>query len=229
MSNLTDVVGGANMYGGSSYSFTYDRFCNAYSAIYFNVGYLQAPAGVYFSGNFTITVWAYLLSYQSLSRIIDFGNAIESYSDNMVLYMSCSGNKIAGALFNVSTMSSLTIQSPLIQLNSWYHFAFVLSGSIGYIYVNGNLAGSMNNMYIPRNVLRIYNYIGRNCDSSKPNINATFDDLRIYAGALSAAQILTDYRTSSMNGIYIQNIFLLSFQKFKYKYEIKFISRNYNQ
>ncbi len=50
MSNLTDVIGGANMYGGSSYSYTNDRFCSAYSAIYFNVGYLQVPSGVYFSG-----------------------------------------------------------------------------------------------------------------------------------------------------------------------------------
>ena len=229
MSNLTDVVGGANMYGGSSYSFTYDRFCNAYSAIYFNVGYLQAPAGVYFSGNFTITVWAYFLSHQLCSRIIDFGNAIGSSSDSMILYMSCSGNKIAGSLFNVSTMSSLTISSPLIQLNSWYHFAFVLSGTIGYIYINGNLAGSSGNLNILRNITRNYNYIGKSNSAGQPNANATYDDLRIYAGALSAAQILTDYRTSSMNGIYIQNIFLLSFQKFKYKYEIKIISRNYNQ
>jgi hypothetical protein len=81
MSNLSDVVGGANLYGGSNYSFTFDRFCSANSAIYFNKGYLQVPEGVYFSGDFTVTAWIYLKSYQSYSRIFDFGNG--RISDNV--------------------------------------------------------------------------------------------------------------------------------------------------
>jgi hypothetical protein len=213
MSNLTDVVGGANMYGGSSYSFTYDRFCNAYSAIYFNVGFLQAPAGVYFSGDFTVIAWIHLLEYRApFSRIIDFGNGC--LSDNVIFNTDTSGSLLKGATLDLTLLTDFSVLSPQIKLNSWYHVAFVFSGSNGYIYVNGDLAGSRTNMKIPRNVLRIYNYIGKNCDSSKPNINATFDDLRIYAGALSAAQILTDYTTSSMNGIYSEYIFVF-FSKLK--------------
>ncbi len=41
MSNLSDVISGANLFGGLSYSFVPDRFFN--SAIYFNKGYLQVP------------------------------------------------------------------------------------------------------------------------------------------------------------------------------------------
>jgi len=74
MSNLSDVVGGANLYNGYSYSYTYDRLCSANSAIYFNKGYLQVPSGVYFYGDFNVTAWIYLKSYQSYSRVIDFGN-----------------------------------------------------------------------------------------------------------------------------------------------------------
>ena len=73
MSNQSDVVGGANLFGRSSYSFVPDRFCSANSAIYFNKGYLQVPEGVYFSGDFTFTAWVYLKSYQPWSRIFDFG------------------------------------------------------------------------------------------------------------------------------------------------------------
>ena len=83
MNNLSDVVGGANLFGGSSYSFTTDRFGTPNSAIYFNQGYLQAPPGNYFlSGNFTVTAWIYLKSIQSWSRIIDFGDGEKN--DNVI-------------------------------------------------------------------------------------------------------------------------------------------------
>ncbi len=187
------------MYGGSSYSFTYDRFCNAYSAIYFNVGFLQVPSGVYFSGDFTITAWIYLLAYQSHSRIIDFGNG--AASDNVVFAMMSSSSSMY-ALINNATSHILITTPSLIQLNTWYHVAFVFKGTVGYIYVNGNLATS-GTQYVPRNVSRSSNYIGKSNWINNQNANATYDDLRIYAEALSATQILTEYITSSNNGIYV--------------------------
>ncbi len=54
MSCISDIVGGADLYNGVSYSLTTDRFGNANSAIYLNNGYLQVPTGVYFSGDFTV-------------------------------------------------------------------------------------------------------------------------------------------------------------------------------
>ena len=62
MSNLCDGIGGANLYGGSSYSFTADRFDNPNSAIYLKNGYLQVPSGTYFTGDFAITAWIYLFA-----------------------------------------------------------------------------------------------------------------------------------------------------------------------
>ncbi len=186
------------MYGGSSYSFTYDRFCNAYSAIYFNVGFLQVPSGVYFSGDFTITAWIYLLAYQSHSRIIDFGSF---QSDNVIFSMASSTSSMRAQINNATSHIFITTP-PLIQLNTWYHVAFVFKGTVGYIYVNGNLATS-GTQYVPRNVSRSSNYIGKSNWINNQNANATYDDLRIYAGALSATQILTEYITSSNNGIYV--------------------------
>lgn len=195
MSNLTDVVGGANMYGGISYEYTYDRFCNAYSAIYFNVGYLQVPSGVYFSGDFTITAWMYLLS-NSASRMIDFGNLL---SDNILLGIDFPSLRVLGLVRN-STSGNTFVTPSLMQLKTWYHVAFVLSGSIGYIYVNGNLTVSAIQNF-PNNVIRNNNYVGKSNWASNTNANATYDDLKIYNGSLSAAQILNDYITSSSNGL----------------------------
>ena len=188
------------MYGGSSYSFTYDRFCNSYSAIYFNVGFLQVPSGVYFSGDFTITAWIYLLAYQSYSRIIDFGNG--GSSDNVVFSMLSNSAKLYAHIYNAASATSFMSTPSLIQLNTWYHVAFVFKGTVGYIFFNGNLATS-GTQYVPKNVSRSSNYIGKSNWINDLNAKATYDDLRIYEGALSATQILTEYITSSNNGIYV--------------------------
>ncbi len=70
MDNLNDVIGGANLFKGFSYSSDLDRFCSPNAAIYFNQGYLQVPEGVYFSGDFTVTAWIYLKSYLLVGQIV---------------------------------------------------------------------------------------------------------------------------------------------------------------
>ena len=67
MSNLSDLIGGADLFQGSKYSYTYDRFNNSNSAIYFDRGYLQVPQGNYFSGDFTFTAWIYLKLCQNIT------------------------------------------------------------------------------------------------------------------------------------------------------------------
>ena len=116
MSNLSDVVGGSDLFGGSSYSFTCDRFGLVNSAIYFNKGYLNVTSGVYFSGDFTFTAWIYLKSYTPFFSLNGF-------------------------TFN-GTSQSLIDASSIINLNEWYFISFVLNGTNGYIYVNGNQVGS---------------------------------------------------------------------------------------
>jgi hypothetical protein len=97
MSNLSDLVGGANLFGGGNYSFVSDRFGSPNSAIYFNKGYLQVPEGVYFSGDFTVTAWIFLKSYQSWSRIFEFGNGRDS--DNVGLAMNATSSHLCGLIY----------------------------------------------------------------------------------------------------------------------------------
>ncbi len=74
MSNLSDMIGIAHLFNGFNYSFVEDRYGNLNSSIYFQNGYLQVPPGVYFSYDFTFTVWIKLKSFKAYSRVIDFGN-----------------------------------------------------------------------------------------------------------------------------------------------------------
>ena len=52
MSNLTDLISGANLFGGGNYSFVSDRFGSPNSAIYFNQGFLF----FYFFVNFCLKI-----------------------------------------------------------------------------------------------------------------------------------------------------------------------------
>jgi len=196
MSNLSDVVGGADLFGGVNYSFTYDRFCSPNSAIYFNRGYLQARTSVYFSGDFSVTAWIYLLSYQTWSRIFDFGNGQEM--DNVALATVGTTSQQVGITFKGSLKSYIETSS-IINLNQWYFISFVLSGTTGKIYVNGSqvLNGTLN---VPKNISRISNFISKSNWPSNSNADAIYDDFKIYEGALSASDVMNECQISSNNG-----------------------------
>ena len=156
MNNLSDVIGGANLYGGSSSSFVPDRFNLTKSAILFNQGYLQVPSGVYFSGDFTVTAWVYLISYQTFSSILNFGNS--PTSDNVFLYLYKMSYEIYCNVYQGSTRSSFSTSLSFFNLNQWYFVAFVLNYQTGYIYINGNLKGS-GTLLVPNQINRTCNLI----------------------------------------------------------------------
>ncbi len=198
MNDLSDVIGGANLYGGTDYSFTTDRFCSVNSSIYFNSGFLQVPQGVYFTGDFTVIAWVNFKSFQPLSRIIDFGNDI----DNIIFCLSARTPFLFGRTgLNVST--NLETKSFNLNLNQWYHVAFVLNGTTGSIYVDGkqDVTGPLE---AATNVLREINYIGKSTHG-KANTDAVYDDLKIFNGTLTAADILNDYINSTNNGLLFLN------------------------
>jgi hypothetical protein len=196
MSNLSDVVGGANLFGGVNYSFVPDRFCSPNSAIYFNQGYLQVPNGVYFSGDFTFTAWIYLKSYQSWARIFDFGNGPES--DNIYLSMIEKTSKMQARIYK--GLSYGLIDSPsVINLNNWYFISYVFKSSTGYIYVNGNQVG-IKQLLVLNNIIRTKNYIGKSNWATDLNADAIYDDFKIYQGAISPNEIMNEYKINSNNG-----------------------------
>lgn len=214
MDSLNDEAGGANLYGGTNYSFTYDRFCKPYSAIYFNSGYLLAPPGVYFWGDFTLTAWINVKVNLDYVGILDFGN---SSTNNHIVWSILNSEVRAGVIINQSL--SVSISSTPIKLNTWYHVAYVVSGTTGYIYVNG-IEKASGQLVAPVNVQRSLNYIG------KSNINATYDELKLYKIALSATEILNDYTASSPNnGIFI--FFVLINKNYLIYFKVKLEMKEY--
>jgi len=147
---------------------------------------LQVPAGVYFSGDFTVTAWIYLKSFQPNSRLFDFGNGAPS--DNV---LSSVFSSIYYHLYQSETGSNGVTSQEIINLNQWYYMAFVLSGTTGYIYVNGSQVASGASL-VPNNIVRTSNYIGKS-NWGNPNADAIYDEIKIYKGALSAAAINSSF------------------------------------
>jgi len=197
MNNLSDIVGGANLFEGFSYSFALDRFCLPNFAIHFNQGYLQIPEGVYFSGNFTVTAWIYLKSYQNNAKIFDFANGPSN--NNVGLSMLETTSQMFAYVFQGSLLSNFSTL-PIINLNQWYFVSFVLSNTTGYVYANGNQVGT-GTLYIPNNVTRANNYIGKSNWREDSNLDAIYSDLKIYHESLTSNEILNEYNQEFLNGM----------------------------
>ena len=73
--NFDDIVSGFDMTPSSSgsVSFVSDRLNTPFGAVYLNRAYLRAPIGVYFNGDFSVSIWVKVYSGNSKSaKILDF-------------------------------------------------------------------------------------------------------------------------------------------------------------
>jgi hypothetical protein len=199
--HVNDTVSKANMYNGVNVEFVEDRFGNPNSAIRFTEGYYQVPSGVYFNGDFTISLWVKLLnSYSYDQKIISFTNDV--VGDD--IYLSYYSNQ--ASLYSTVSYSQSTISSSIPFLyRQWTHLVATLSGTTGSIYLNGMLAGKSNNMLIPRNIYTTSNYIGNG-----NNYGLDLDDLRIYNKSMNQSDVYNLFIEAPFNYEFYQSKFVLS-------------------
>ena len=197
MDNHTkDIIGNANMYNGYNVQFVEDRFGKANSAIRFSDGYYQVPPGVYFNGDFSVSVWVKINVQTDSSRIIDFNND-ECSINNVIVGASDSGNNLPFFQHIVSIFNS-KVDSNLALINGqWTHLVVTLNEITGSIYINGLLVGQAFDVYVPRYANRTLNYIGKSCSADDGNLQADLDDLRIYNRALSQSEVYDLIRLTS--------------------------------
>ena len=187
---LLDFIGGKNMVMGQYASFTNDRNEIVSSALDLNRGYVQAPEGIYFHGDFTITAWVVLRSVSQWARILDFGNG--TTSDNILLIFCRDQSSIVEVSVysrNVQDISTFTNESLI--LNKWNFVSAVVKDKTAKIYYNGTLKAS-GGIMIPRNVTRVKNYIGKSNWVSNQNADGKVDELKFFNRALNETEILNE-------------------------------------
>ena len=185
---LTDIVGGANMYNGYNVEFVKDRFGNSNSAIRFTEGYYQVPPGVYFNGDFTVSVWIKPINvFNQWARIIDFGNG--GLSDNIQFLSSYSDRGQPTFYVYIYNYGSSVDPNMQLIIGQWTHLVFTLKESVGTLYMNGLQISQTNTMYVPRNVNRTLNYVGKSNWDGVSNLWADLDDLRFYNRSMTQAEV----------------------------------------
>jgi hypothetical protein len=158
-------------------------------------GYVTLPAGfIQTLTDITITCWVNVHTDQTWQRVFDFGT-----DQNIYMFLTSHAGG-ASARFAISTTGNMSGEQQLnanaaLPTATWTHVAIVLGASGGALYINGALVSSNAALTLrPKDLgATANNYLGRSQFAVDPYFNGEIDDLRIYASALSAAQITTIY------------------------------------
>ncbi|CAF0819998.1 unnamed protein product, partial [Brachionus calyciflorus] len=191
--NLKDVSKAQDLYEQTSLVFISDRFGNSNSAFRLLNGYVRAPPGTYFSGDFSITAWVRLNSYVNHQRLLDFGNGRDS--DNVLVSLSGTSQSIYFHSYygsNQYVFDSTTI----LPLNIWHHVAFTVAGPVMKIFVNGTLVANKTQSAtnVVQSVNRQTNYFGKS-NFGDSNADCDLDDLKIYSKELTESELKKEFKS----------------------------------
>ncbi len=142
--------------------------------------------------NISITVWVNVHADQTWQRVFDFGS-----SQNVYMFLTSHAGG-ANARFAITTAGNTMEQqlnaTAVLPTGTWTHVAIVLGSNGGTLYINGAVVATNPALTLRPTDLgaTANNYLGRS-QFADPYFNGEIDDLRIYASALTAAQITTIY------------------------------------
>ncbi len=155
--------------------------------------YVSLPSGVVAGQtSFTASAWVYLTTSTTWMRVFDFGTGTTNYM--FLSVKNSTGVPRFAILVNGSSNGEQGINgTSAIPTGVWTHLAVTWSNNVGTLYVNGIQVGQNTNMtWNPSSLgTTTQNYIGHSEWSADPYLNGDIDDFRLYASALTAAQIKT--------------------------------------
>jgi hypothetical protein len=151
------------------------------------------PAGFadFTTTGLTISVWAYPDTSPSWARFIDFGNGAPS--NNFFFGRNGTSTQPIYSTYN-GTGAGGNYGTGAITNSTWQLYTVTHSTTgIVTIYINGVPQGSSGVVFIPNNVTRTLNYVGRSNFATDAYYDGKMDDLRIYRRALNSTEISTLY------------------------------------
>jgi fibronectin type 3 domain-containing protein len=176
-------------------TFTSGEISNALKFASSSSQYATLPTGV-LDGltNCTIMGWVKLNTVSTWQRIFDFGTGTTNYMFLTTQFgTGGSADKLRFAIRtpgvpeNAANRLDGSLTTPI---GSWAHFAVVLSGSTGRLYLNGSQVAISTTMTLNPSSLgtTTANYLGKS-QFPDPYLNGSLDDFRIYNRALTAGEI----------------------------------------
>jgi hypothetical protein len=150
---------------------------------------MQSTGFSNFTNGFSAGVWAYTSAVGNYARYFDFGNP-GGGSNNVVLTREGTSNNLKLEVWKNGSVTTLVVNRA-IQPNTWQHFSVtVTSSGVATIYVNGvAVATGTNPGFIPNNVTRANNYIGKSNNSNDALFQGQMSSLGVWNTTLTQAQI----------------------------------------
>jgi hypothetical protein len=200
--DLTSNHNDATIYGSVAYGTVGGQNCAVFPGG--NANYAQCVPNVYFDGNsFTIQSWVYTSALSNWNRIIDFGRG--AGSNNILLSNTYGMTGKPGIYIEGTQFQSTYPGASTVLLNAWHQvcatFTRNTSGNtsqgVAKIYIDGQQYGS-GTTSIPVNITRTLCYIGKSNWGNPPDPNMTggIGAIQIYNGALTDAEMLSNYNTT---------------------------------
>jgi hypothetical protein len=200
--DLTTNHNDATIYGSVAYGTVGGQSCAVFPGG--DANYAQCVPNVYFDGNsFTIQSWVYTSALSNWNRIIDFGRG--AGSNNILLSNTYGMTGKPGIYIEGTQFQSTYPGASTVLLNAWHQvcatFTRNTSGNtsqgIARIYIDGQPHGS-GTTSIPVNITRTLCYIGKSNWGNPPDPNMTggIGAIQIYNGALTDAEMLSNYNTT---------------------------------
>jgi hypothetical protein len=180
------IVSGQNSYVSSGGAMTFDGSST----------YVKLPnAGLSnFTNGFSAGVWVYPTAATNYARFFDFGNG--AGSDNILLCRSGTTNDLLFRVHKGSAATNLTA-TDAITLNAWQYFSVTVSSSgVTTLYKNGSqLTQSTNTGFVPNNLQRISNYIGKSNLAGAQLFAGQMAELSVWNTALTSTQVTAGMTT----------------------------------
>jgi hypothetical protein len=142
----------------------------------------------------TITLWVNVRTDHTWQRIFDFGSSSSVYM--FLTPHASTGNVARFAISTAGNTSEQQLNAPaVLPLATWTHVAIVLGAGGGTLYLNGASVATNASLTLRPSDLgaAANNWLGRSQFTVDPAFDGQIDELRIYASALTAAEVTAIY------------------------------------
>ena len=148
-----------------------------------------------FTNGFSAGVWVYPTAVNNYARLFEFGNG--PGIDSIVLARSGTSNQLDFGVYQ-GTSGSFISAPNAIELNKWQYFSVTITaGGTASMYKNGTLlAQSTSSGFIPTNVTRVMNYVGRDIWGANTYFTGQMNSLSVWNTALTQAQVQAGMTTA---------------------------------
>lgn len=149
-----------------------------------------------FTSGFTADAWITLaVTNANVLRVFEFGNGIRT--NNIAAYFA--GTNFAGGFLQYPDGVNVTVNFGATTswvVNTWYHYAFVMTGTRARVYRNGSQLSDEAFAYLPTNTTRTLNFVGTTSGAFRESWQGKIAEFRVYNRALSATEIAQNYNAT---------------------------------